>query len=361
MKTKTKVISSLILVVLLGLAGVIYFKFYFVLGEGVKAGELNQIVYKGCVWKTYEGRLIMTGFRGSKQGTGIQSNEFNFSVVDKAVADTLMRCSGKFVELHYKEYNGMLPWRGMQRYVVDGVLSISPGGTPGNELPIIVGGETIDIKKKRPEVLRTFFLVLVCDFDSYSVEHHSRNSLQGVRQTDEGVVARHADTDAGGRGDIQASLVFAERVAHVKTPVGYDHAGFLGDDVAADVSVYRQGKIAGDEPGSNTGTNPEELVNTIACKQIDLQGDLVHDEEVGGGELEGKPKALVQTCEVDVRSPDRFLRQVVIGVILRKRGNHQEPEGKNCNQFSHNSPSALSLARSWGTRTLTVTPTVTSL
>ena len=145
MKTKTKVIWSLLMVVLLGLAGFIYFKFYFVLGEGVKAGELNQIVYKGWVWKTYEGRLIMTGFRGSKQGTGIQSNEFNFSVVDKAVADTLMRCSGKFVELHYKEYNGMLPWRGMQRYIVDGVLSISPGGTPGNELPIIVGGETVDI------------------------------------------------------------------------------------------------------------------------------------------------------------------------------------------------------------------------
>lgn len=143
MKTKTKVITSLILVLLLTAAGFIFFKFYFVLGEGVKAGELNQIVYKGWIWKTYEGRLIMTGFRGSKTGSGIQSNEFNFSVVDKAVADTLMRCSGKFVELHYKEYNGMLPWRGMQRYIVDGILSISSTNSVSSEIPIIVGGESI--------------------------------------------------------------------------------------------------------------------------------------------------------------------------------------------------------------------------
>ena len=140
MKTKTKVITIIVLILLLAGGGFVFFKFYFVLGEGVKAGELNQIVYKGWVWKTYEGRLIMTGFRGSKQGTGIQSNEFNFSVVDKAVADSLMRCSGKFVELRYKEYNGMLPWRGMQRYIVTEILSVTPGTSPGTEIPYAVSG-----------------------------------------------------------------------------------------------------------------------------------------------------------------------------------------------------------------------------
>lgn len=34
-----------------------------------------------------------------------------------------MRCSGKSVELHYKEYLGALPWRGQQKYVVDKILS----------------------------------------------------------------------------------------------------------------------------------------------------------------------------------------------------------------------------------------------
>ena len=125
MKTGTKVLSVIVALLLLAAAAFVYFKFFFVLGEGVKAGELNQIVYKGWVWKTYEGRLIQTGFKGSKQGSGIQSNEFNFSVVDKAVADSLMRCSGKNVELKYKEYNGMLPWRGMQKHVVDKIISVS--------------------------------------------------------------------------------------------------------------------------------------------------------------------------------------------------------------------------------------------
>ena len=136
MSTKSKVITVIVIVLLLAAAGFVWFKFYFVFGRGVKAGELNQIVYKGWVWKTYEGRLIQAGFKGAKGGGSIQSNEFNFSVVDKAVADSLMRCSGKLVELSYKEYNGALPWRGMQRYVVDGIISVSPAQTT-NTIPIV--------------------------------------------------------------------------------------------------------------------------------------------------------------------------------------------------------------------------------
>ena len=139
---KSKIFAWVIVILLLAGAGFVYFKFYFVLGEGVKAGELNQIVYKGWVWKTYEGRLIQTGFRGAKKGTGIQSNEFNFSVVDKNVADSLMLCSGKSVELHYKEYNGSLPWRGMQRYIVDKIVSVREPST-NSEIPIMIGGESI--------------------------------------------------------------------------------------------------------------------------------------------------------------------------------------------------------------------------
>ena len=141
MTTKGKVISWIVAILLVGGAVFVYFKFYFVFGQGVKAGELNQIVYKGWVWKTYEGRLIQTGFK-SKNGGSLQSNEFNFSVVDKAVADSLMLCSGKEVELHYKEYNGWLPWRGMQRYVVDKIVSVREASTT-SEIPILMGGETL--------------------------------------------------------------------------------------------------------------------------------------------------------------------------------------------------------------------------
>jgi len=143
MTTKGKVISWIVAILLVAAAVFVYFKFFFVFGEGVKAGELNQIVYKGWVWKTYEGRLIQTGFKSNqKTGGSLQSNEFNFSVVDKAVADSLMLCSGKQVELHYKEYNGMLPWRGMQHYIVDRIVSVSPASTI-SEIPIITGGESL--------------------------------------------------------------------------------------------------------------------------------------------------------------------------------------------------------------------------
>lgn len=139
MSTKSKILTWLIAILLVGGAAFVYVKFYFVFGEGVKAGELNQIVYKGWVWKTYEGRLIQTGFKGAKGSSSIQSNEFNFSVTNKEVADSLMRCSGKQVELHYKEFNGALPWRGMQKYVVDEIISVSDNPGTTSEIPVVVG------------------------------------------------------------------------------------------------------------------------------------------------------------------------------------------------------------------------------
>ena len=128
MTTKGKIFTWTGAILALVLAAFIYFRFYFVFGDGVKAGELNQFIYKGYVWKTYEGNLIQAGFRGSNKNTGgasIESYIFDFSVEDEEVANELMRCSGKSVELHYKEYLGTLPWRGMQKYVVDRIISTS--------------------------------------------------------------------------------------------------------------------------------------------------------------------------------------------------------------------------------------------
>lgn len=126
MTLKAKIISAVSAAVVLALAGIIFFRFYFVFGEGVKAGDLNQVMYKGYVFKTYEGRLIQAGLRGTGKGTNsMESYVFEFSVDDKAVADSLMRCSGKNVELHYREYLGTLPWRGQQKYVVDKILSVN--------------------------------------------------------------------------------------------------------------------------------------------------------------------------------------------------------------------------------------------
>jgi hypothetical protein len=121
-----KRIFYLILVVaLLGAAAFFAIRFYYPFGEGVKTGELNYVVYKGIIFKTYEGKLIQSGFR-TTQASGIASNEFEFSVSDAAIADTLMRMGGNVVELHYKEFFGALPWRGYSRYIVDEILSVKP-------------------------------------------------------------------------------------------------------------------------------------------------------------------------------------------------------------------------------------------
>ncbi|MBN3583195.1 hypothetical protein JYB64_12420 [Algoriphagus aestuarii] len=112
-----------------------WWKFYFVFGEGVKAGSLNYFVKKGVVFKTYEGRVVQEGFQSPTAG-GLQSNEFRFSVENEEVAKKLERASGKFVELRYKEFNGMLPWRGTSNFVVTEVLTVQEGGkTDGSALP----------------------------------------------------------------------------------------------------------------------------------------------------------------------------------------------------------------------------------
>ena len=94
MKTAGKVFLGIGIVGLLVLAGWFFFKFYFVFGSGVKAGQMNFFVYKGYVFKTYEGRLILAGYNSKNSTATIQSNEFNFSVTDKDVARQLERCAG---------------------------------------------------------------------------------------------------------------------------------------------------------------------------------------------------------------------------------------------------------------------------
>lgn len=120
---KRKIWLTLIIALILALSGLGYARYYFVFGEGVKAGELNYVVYKGILFKTYEGKMVQSGFRGDKPGA-IQSYEFEFSVEDKQIAERLMMAGGKNVELHYKEYFSALPWRGYSKYVVDSIIAI---------------------------------------------------------------------------------------------------------------------------------------------------------------------------------------------------------------------------------------------
>ncbi len=119
-----KTIWSIIFILLLLAAAFIYWQYFFLFGEGAKSGELNFLVKKGYIFKTYEGKLIQSGLRSKAAGT-VQSYDFDFSVTDERIANQLMTNDGKLFNLHYKEYNGALPWRGYSKYVVDSIISIT--------------------------------------------------------------------------------------------------------------------------------------------------------------------------------------------------------------------------------------------
>jgi hypothetical protein len=101
----------------------LWWKYFFVFGEGVKSGELNYVVKKGNIFKTYEGKLIQSGFKSKMVGT-VQSYDFEFSIVDDSIANVLMQNSGNYFDLHYKEFKGTVPWRGFSTYIVDKIIKM---------------------------------------------------------------------------------------------------------------------------------------------------------------------------------------------------------------------------------------------
>lgn len=118
-----KALRIITLLLVLGLAAIIYFKYFYVFGDGVKSGHLNYAVKKGNIFKTYEGKLIQEGIRSRTAGA-IQSYEFEFSINNKKVYEILSANSGKRFDLHYKEYHGVVPWRGNTKYIVDSIVSM---------------------------------------------------------------------------------------------------------------------------------------------------------------------------------------------------------------------------------------------
>ncbi len=109
---------------LLLVTGIVWYRYYFVFGEGVKSGVLNYAVKKGNIFKTYEGKLIQQGFGANSKSGSLTSYEFEFSIEDEAIFKQLEVNNGKTFDLHYKEYHGILPWRGNTNYVVDKVINM---------------------------------------------------------------------------------------------------------------------------------------------------------------------------------------------------------------------------------------------
>lgn len=125
----------IVVFIIIFLTGWIWWRYYYVFGEGVKAGNLNFVVYKGYMFKTWEGRLIQVGFKTPTPGA-IQSNEFDFSIENDSIAHILELNSGKFVELRYKEYFNALPWRGSSNYIVTDIIMIKTPENNSTEYPM---------------------------------------------------------------------------------------------------------------------------------------------------------------------------------------------------------------------------------
>ncbi|MEO6949958.1 MAG: hypothetical protein ABI123_10045 [Ginsengibacter sp.] len=122
-----KIIPTVLIILIIGFFIFFFVRFYWVFGTGTKAGTLNTFMKKGYVFKTYEGKIIQSGFKQN-----IQSIEFNFSVESDEVAEILLHNAGREVEVHYKEYFGAIPWRGLEKYVVDSVYQVrDPDGNKG--------------------------------------------------------------------------------------------------------------------------------------------------------------------------------------------------------------------------------------
>lgn len=111
---------SFFIILFILLIALVYWKYFFTYSEGNRTGLLQKFSYKGTIFKTYEGELILSSIR-SQQNVALASEKFFFSVITKETAKKLENLQGHFITVHYKMKNGALPWRGDSKYLVDSV------------------------------------------------------------------------------------------------------------------------------------------------------------------------------------------------------------------------------------------------
>ena len=126
MKIGGKIITIVSALAVVALAVFVYVKFFFVYSQGVNEGDINYFQNEGFIFKTYDGKMIQTGYNSRNTSATIQSNEFKFSVEDERVARQIENSSSRQIKLHWKRYLGVLPWRGNSQYVVDSVVYVQP-------------------------------------------------------------------------------------------------------------------------------------------------------------------------------------------------------------------------------------------
>lgn len=107
----------------ISLAIFIYWKYFLTYSEGYRAGLLQKFSYKGTIFKTYEGEMVLSSVTSSLD-VALASEKFYFSVTDQNIANQLDTIQGQKVMVHYRQKNGVLFWKGDTKYLVDSVKHI---------------------------------------------------------------------------------------------------------------------------------------------------------------------------------------------------------------------------------------------
>ncbi len=115
-----KFVGWFVVLLVIALAAFLYWKYFFTFSEGYRAGLLQKFSKKGTFFKTYEGEMILSSVQ-SRSDIALASEKFFFSVADEKIADDLNQIQGEYIVVHYIEKNGILPWVGETRYLVDSV------------------------------------------------------------------------------------------------------------------------------------------------------------------------------------------------------------------------------------------------
>jgi hypothetical protein len=115
-----KYLVRIIILVILVMGMIGYWKYFFTYSDGYRAGLLQKFSHKGTIFKTYEGEMILSSVQ-SNANVAIASEKFLFSVTDKTLADQLDKMQGDNIVVHYHQKNSTLPWRGESPYLVDSV------------------------------------------------------------------------------------------------------------------------------------------------------------------------------------------------------------------------------------------------
>ena len=99
---------------------IIYWRYYYTYSNGYRTGLLQKFSYKGDIFKTYEGEMILDNNSGNPN-VALKSEKFWFSVTSKKLAHQLEIMQGQVVTVHYQQKNAVLFWNGDSEYIVGSI------------------------------------------------------------------------------------------------------------------------------------------------------------------------------------------------------------------------------------------------